>query len=144
MSEHKSSIAIGQRTSTRWGLALFAILIQTGMVSACASPLSADGPKVYESIEELKEDFEAAGGDCRSATERPVYLALGGIDCGDGYTTLVLFEDRAAAVRWGQAGSQLCKELAACEGGTLIGENWGINTQAPELFQGELGGTILR
>lgn len=143
----KDNVASASRTKLRFGGggALFAVLGLFGMVSACTSPpLSAEEPKIYQSVVELKDDFVAAGGDCQNSTERPIYLAVAGIDCGDGYTTLVLFEDRAAAVRWGQAASELCNELAECEGGTLVGENWGINTQAPELFQDALGGTILR
>jgi hypothetical protein len=145
MGEDNLPSATGKKTMTwrRWGL--FALLGTIGMVSACTSPLpSAEEPRTYKSILELKDDFVAAGGDCQNPTERPVYLAVAGIDCGDGYTTLVLFEDRSAAVRWGQAASELCNELVECEGGTLVGENWGINTQAPELFQDALGGTILR
>ena len=117
-------------------------LLVLSFLSGCSSIELGDAPKQYSSIEDLQKNFIAAGGECENGTKREVRHAEIGLDCLDGYTTLILFKDRAAAIRWGQATSALCNEMADCVGGALIGENWAITTQAPELFIDALGGTI--
>jgi hypothetical protein len=120
-------------------------------LSGCSTPgqqpepvVSDSLPKLYGAIEDLQQDFIAAGGDCGNGKKQVFRHAVDGLDCGDGYTNLLLFEDRAAAIRWGQASSALCNTMTTCEGGTLVGDNWAIVTQAPELFEKALGGTILK
>lgn len=97
----------------------------------------------YSSIEALKSDFIAAGGNCSNGVSATFRHAKAGIDCQDGYTNLLLFEDKSSAVEWAQASSALCNEMVDCQGGTLVGNNWAIVTQAPELFKDALGGTII-
>lgn len=123
-------------------LVALAGVVVLSLLSACSFLESGSSTKKYSSIENLQKDFIAAGGDCVSGKKRDVRHAEIGLDCLDGYTTLILFKDRAAAVRWGQAASALCNQMADCVGGALIGENWAITTQAPELFVEALGGTI--
>jgi len=117
-------------------------LVVLSILTGCSALQSGTTPKTYSSIQELQKSFIAAGGDCENGKERHVRHAEIGIDCLDGYTNLILFKDRAAVIRWGQASSALCNNMVDCQGGALIGENWAIVTQAPELFIEALGGTI--
>ena len=110
--------------------------------TASPQPVSSETGQ-YSSIGALQTDFIAAGGKCESGVNVDFRHAKAGIDCGDGYTNLLLFENKAKAVEWAQAASALCNNMVECDGGTLVGTNWAMVTQAPELFREALGGTII-
>lgn len=118
-------------------LGLVAILALTG----CSTAASPNG-KFYASMNDFKADFIAAGGECDTSVTKDFWRATEGLSCNDGDTRLELFKDHATAVRAGQSISDLCGKMK-CEDGTLVGDNWILNTRAPELFQEALGGTIL-
>lgn len=123
-------------------------LIVVLMLQVFGGSISAEAatkkPKKYSTIQDLQKAFIKAGGDCKKGKPRGVYLAESGIDCGDGYTNLIKFKNHAAALHWAQAASSLCNNMVSCSGGNLVGDNWAVVTQAPELFKGALGGTILK
>jgi hypothetical protein len=142
------------RFSSLLALALVTQFVAAGCSSGSSESSSAPKPVSsdtgqnsdsgqYANIEALQRDFIAAGGNCENGVSADFLHAKAGIDCGDGYTNLLLFEDRATAVEWGQASSALCNNMVDCEGGTLVGTNWAIVTQAPELFKEALSGTII-
>ena len=120
-------------------------LIVVLMLQVFGGSISAEAAtKKYSTIQDLQKAFIKAGGDCKKGKLRGFRHAESGISCPDGYTNLLKFKDRATAVRWAQASSALCNNMTSCSGGTLVGDNWAIVTQAPEIFKVALGGTILK
>jgi hypothetical protein len=116
----------------------------TFLLTSCSPGESVSSSKIYSTIQDLQKAFIEAGGDCKNGKSRVFRHAESGIDCGDGYTNLLMFKDHATALVWAQAISALCNNLTSCAGGNLVGDNWAVVTQAPELFEKALGGTILK
>lgn len=118
-------------------LGLVAILALSG----CSTAASPNG-KFYASMDDFKADFIAAGGECNTSVVKGYWRTTEGLSCNDDDSRLLLFKDHATVVLQAQITSDLCK-TSTCLDGSLIGENWILNTRAPELFQEALGGTIL-
>ncbi|KQO98627.1 hypothetical protein [Leifsonia sp. Leaf264] len=114
------------------------VLVTVGCAAAAPQP-----SKAYDTLEELRQDYMAADGECGLLTEskigeRPAFTMAYG-DCNGGESRLALFEDTDQQ-------DAFLKKMKDNDLGLgrhlLVGENWVIapEDENPGKYQSELGG----
>jgi hypothetical protein len=125
-------------------IAAVSILLLSGCASAPrAAPTASTTPTAapaasYKTVEDLRDAFVKAGGDCPSWEEsNNVTLAAQSGDCS-GKTVLSIYLSEASR-------DQVIVNLKGLDIGVhlLVGDNWIINTPDPAAFADELAGTVV-
>lgn len=101
-------------------------------------PVITGTPTSYASLEDLRDAFVAAGGECAAWEEiDPGEADARGGRCGDD-TVLAVYADPAELAAAVEKSVNLATSTHL-----LVGENWMLNTPEPHRFVDALGGTVV-
>lgn len=117
-----------------------AVVISIGMTSCSTTP---EEGKSYNSIDELRNDFEAAGGDCPSWVQTDqVTNALQSGECDDS-TVLSIYGSTQDTTDQVVQLKEMVQGLGM-ENHLLVGPNWIVNSPDFEELQKQMGGITVR
>ena len=126
---------------------LFVVLLAlTGCTSTDeSSPSANEKPIRFETLEELKEAFVEAGGQCwgwRLATHPDELVdTVGKGDC-DSKTVLIVYKDYVD-VEQSSLDARRHFESLGYKTSFLFGDNWFINSDQVEIVYPKMGGTLM-
>jgi len=118
---------------------LIAIAAVVLLVTGCASQSEPEYPSSYRSVEELKEAFVKAGGECPDWEQtNQVKLAAESGTCSESnvlsiYSSEAVRDEALAAY----------KSIALGDSTLLVGENWIINDKRVKELDSAIGGTFV-
>ncbi len=124
------------------GIALIgACLLLAGCSASPSAPetSAASYPATFRSVEELRDAFVAAGGDCPAWQQtNQIPLAAESGTCSDSNVLSIYSStaDRDELVRG-------YKSIATSDSAILVGENWVINDKSVRDLDPALGGTLV-
>lgn len=114
------------------------------MLSGCSSTaegeqLGPDFPDTYQSVEELKDAFVAAGGDCPEWEQSNHVKAAAESGTCSASNVLSIYTSQSAT----EDALAIYKSIAQPGATLLVGENWIINDPSAQDFATALGGTFV-
>lgn len=121
--------------------AIAAVLMLGALVGCTATP-EPDHSKSYATVDELRADFESAGGKCGEWDQtNAVTLAAQSGDCSRS-TVLSIYSSEGDRDEVVSNLKGIVDELGG-EVHLLVGPNWIINTTDPESYVEALGGVVV-